>query len=319
MSTTTATAPVRIPAAVAVGTQDADAGHKIRLVIGYIIAIALIVGVMAYGFDYYLAGANDRPFMAKHHLLRPSGRIGVNLGILGLVMFLVIFLYPLRKRWTWLGRQGVARHWLDFHVLLGLAAPFVIALHASFKFRGFAGIAFWIMVAVSISGVIGRYLYSQIPRRVNAAEFSRKELQELQEKMAEQLAEQNLLRESDVRTALRLPSQQTVDKLLVPVALIYMFLLDLARPFRIARLRRAALRDSGYLRTIGGLLPTRHYELEKAISVAREEAALSKRILFLSRSQQVFHLWHVVHKPFSYSFAILALIHIGVVLMMGFF
>jgi hypothetical protein len=257
--------------------------------------------------------------MAKHHLLRPSGRIGVNLGILGLVMFLIIFLYPLRKRWTWLGRQGLSRHWLDFHVLLGISAPFVIALHSSFKFQGFAGIAFWIMVAVSISGVIGRYLYGQIPRRVNAAEFSRKELQELQEKMCEQLTGQNLLKQSDVRSALRLPSQETVDKLLVPVALGYMFALDLARPFRIAGLRRGALSGSEHLTTLGGLLPTRHFELEKAIAVAREEASLSKRILFLSRTQQVFHLWHVVHRPFSYSFAVLALIHIGVVLMMGFF
>lgn len=315
----TATAPAPISAAIAVGAQNADAGHKLRLLIGYIIAIALIVGIMAYGFDYYLAGTNDRPFMAKHHLLRPSGRIGVKLGILGFCMFLIIFLYPLRKYWTWLGRQGLSRHWLDFHVLLGVSAPFVIALHASFKFRGFAGMAFWIMVAVSVSGVIGRYLYGQIPRRVNAAEFSRKELQELQEKMAQQLAGQNLLRESDVRSALRLPSQETVDRLPVPVALVYMFVLDLARPFRIARLRSGALNGSEYITTLGGLLSTRHYELEKAITVAREEASLSKRILFLSRTQQVFHLWHVVHKPFSYSFAVLALFHIGVVLMMGFF
>jgi hypothetical protein len=315
----TVTAPAQIPAAIVAGTQNPEAGHKLRLLIGYIIAIALIVGIFGYGFDYYVAGANDRPFMAKHHLLRPSGRIGVNLGILGLVMFLIIFLYPLRKRWTWLGRQGLSRHWLDFHVLLGISAPFVIALHSSFKFQGFAGIAFWIMVAVSISGVIGRYLYGQIPRRVNAAEFSRKELQELQEKMCEQLSGQNLLKHSDVRSALRLPSQETVDKLLVPVALGYMFALDLARPFRIAGLRRGALRGSEHLTTLGGLLPTRHQELEKAIAVAREEAALSKRILFLSRTQQVFHLWHVIHRPFSYSFAVLALIHIGVVLMMGFF
>jgi len=315
----TVTAPAQIPVAIAAGTQNPEAGHKLRLLIGYIIAIALIVGIFAYGFDYYVAGANDRPFMAKHHLLRPSGRIGVNLGILGVVMFLIIFLYPLRKRWTWLGRQGLSRHWLDFHVLLGVSAPFVIALHASFKFHGFAGIAFWIMVAVSLSGVIGRYLYSQIPRRVNAAEFSRKELQELQEKMCEQLSGQNLLQDSDVRSALRLPSQETVDKLLVPVALGYMFALDLTRPFRIARLRRGALRGLEHLTSLGGLLPTRHSELEKAIAVAREEAALSKRILFLSRTQQVFHLWHVIHRPFSYSFAVLALIHIGVVLMMGFF
>lgn len=315
----TAIAPAPVSTAIAAAVQNADAGHKLRLFIGYLILIALIVGIFSYGFEYYLAGPHDRPFMAKHRLLQPSGRIGVKLGMLGFGMFLVIFLYPLRKRWAWLGRQGLSRHWLDYHVMLGIAAPFVIALHASFKFRGFAGIAFWIMVAVSASGVIGRYLYAQIPRRVNAAEYSRKELQELQEKMAAQLASQNLLRESDVRSALRLPSQETVNGLRTPIALIYMFLLDLARPFRIARLRSGALSGSEYITTLGGLLPTRHYELEKAIAVAREEASLAKRILFLSRSQQVFHLWHVVHKPFSYSFAVLALIHIGVVLAMGFF
>jgi hypothetical protein len=315
MSTATAQTPVAVVASASRG----DAGHKLRLLIAYIVAIALVVGIMAYGFEYYIAGPSERPFMAKHALLRPSGRIGVNLGITGFVMFLVIFLYPLRKRWTWLGRQGISRHWLDFHVLLGISAPFVIAMHASFKFHGFAGIAFWIMVAVSASGVVGRYLYGQIPRRVNAAEFSRKELQDIQTKLAEQLAGQNLLRQADVRSALRLPSQQTVDKLLIPIALVYMFALDIMRPFRIAKLRRAALSTSEVVSTFGGLVTTSHRELERAISVAREEAALSKRILFLSRSQQVFHLWHVVHKPFSYTFAVLALIHIGVVLSMGFF
>ena len=316
MSTATAPNPIRTTIAAA---SDPEAGHKLRLLIGYIIAVALIVGIAAYGVDYYTTGPHDRPFMAKHALLKPSGRIGIKLGMLGVAMFLVIFLYPLRKRWTWLGRQGNSRHWLDFHVLLGLSAPFVIALHSSFKFHGFAGIAFWIMLGVSISGIVGRYLYSQIPHRVNSAEFSRKELQDLQDKMMQQLAGQNLLRESDVRSALRLPSQQRVDQLPGPAALIYMLLLDLLRPFRIAHLRNGALLGSEHFTTLGGMLPTRHRELERAIVVAREEAALSKRILFLSRAQQVFHLWHVVHRPFSYTFAVLVLIHIGVVLMMGFF
>lgn len=315
----TATAPTPVPAALATNVRDPEAGHKLRVLIGYLIAITLIVGLMAYGFDYYIAGPHDRPFMAKHALLKPSGRIGLKLGMLGVAMFLVIFLYPLRKRWTWLGRIGVSRHWLDYHVILGLSAPFVIAMHSSFKFHGFAGIAFWIMLAVSVSGVVGRYLYGQIPRRVNAAEFSRKELQDLQDQMAQQLSGQKMLKESDVRSALRLPSQETVDRLPAAVALVYMFLLDLLRPFRIARLRSGALRGTEYITTLGGLLTTRHRELERAIAVAREEAALSKRILFLSRTQQVFHLWHVVHKPFSYTFAVLVLVHIGVVLMMGFF
>ena len=315
----TATAPSPVSVALAAPKTNEDAGHNLRLLVGYVIAIALVAGILIYGADYYWAGAADRPFLAKHTLLRPSGRIGVKLGILGFGMFVVIFLYPLRKYWTWLGRQGLSRHWLDFHVLLGVTAPFIIALHASFKFHGFAGIAFWIMVAVSLSGVIGRYLYGQIPRRVNAAELSRKELQELQKRLAQETASQKFLRAADLRSALRLPSQETVDRLPAAAALVYMFALDLARPLRIAGLRYGALRGAEHITTLGGLLPSRHRELDRAIAAAREEASLSKRILFLSRTQQVFHLWHVVHKPFSYSFAVLALIHIGVVLAMGYF
>jgi hypothetical protein len=283
------------------------------------LAVALIVGLAVYGFDYYTLGSADRPFSPKHHVLRPSGPIGIKLGFTGLTMFLAIFVYPLRKKWLWLSRQGSSKHWLDIHVLLGLTAPFVIALHASFKFRGFAGMAFWIMVAVSLSGVIGRYLYGQIPRRLNSAEMSVKDLQEIQAGLAEQLKQQRLLPEEGVRSLLRLPSPERVQDMSIIVALAYMMALDVGRAFRIAKLRRSALAMSQRLTTFGGFLPTRHAALERAISTARTEAATTKRILFLSRSQQVFHLWHVVHKPFSYSFAVLAIIHVVVVVTMGYF
>jgi hypothetical protein len=95
--------------------------------------------------------------------------------------------------------------------------------------------------------------------------------------------------------------------------------IDAMRPFRVAKLRRHALGWGERFSTLGGFLRTRHRELEQAIALAREEAASAKRILFLDRAEQVFHLWHVVHKPFSYSFALLALIHIGVVFAMGYF
>jgi hypothetical protein len=298
---------------------DADRGHRVRLFVGYLIAIALIVGIFSYGFSYYTLNASERPFSPKHALLKPSGAIGVKLGMLGLGMFLCIFLYPLRKRWAWLGRQGSSRHWLDNHVLLGLAAPFVIALHAAFKFRGFAGIAFWIMLAVSLSGVIGRYLYGQIPRSLNAAELSLKEVQEIQAKLGELLAEQRVLPQSDLRTVLSLPSPESVRRLPTVVALFYMMLLDLSRIFKIATLRRRHLGFTEQIFTLGGLLKTQHPELERAVAVAREEAAIAKRVLFLSCSQKVFHLWHVVHKPFSYTFALLAIIHIVLVVMMGYF
>jgi len=314
-----ATATVRLSTASSKPVVDTERGHRIRLFLGYLIAIALIAGIFTYGFNYYTLNSSERPFSPKHALLKPSGAIGVKLGILGLAMFLAIFLYPLRKRWAWLGRQGSSRHWLDNHVLLGLAAPFVLALHAAFKFRGFAGIAFWIMLAVSLSGVIGRYLYGQIPRSLNAAELSLKEVQDIQAKLGEQLAEQKVLPQSDLRALLSLPSPERVQKLPTVAALVYMMLLDLSRVFKIATLRRRHLSFGEQIFTLGGLRKTTHPDLERAIEVAREEASIAKRVLFLSCSQKVFHLWHVVHKPFSYTFALLAIIHIVLVAMMGYF
>jgi hypothetical protein len=175
------------------------------------------------------------------------------------------------------------------------------------------------MFAVSASGVVGRYLYAQIPRKVTTAELSMRELQELQEHMAQQLSAQNLLPESDLRALLRMPDANRVARLPIVVALVYMMILDVIRVFGVARLRRHALSLGGYVRTLAGFLPTRNRELEKAIHAAAEEAALSKRVLFLSRSQKVFHLWHVVHKPFSYAFAVLALVHIGLQFILGYF
>ncbi len=314
-----ATATARLVTATAKSVPDTEKGHRVRLFMGYMIAIVLVVGIFAYGFNYYTLNSTERPFSPKHALLRPSGVIGVKLGMLGLAMFLCIFLYPLRKRWAWLGRQGISRHWMDNHVLLGLAAPFVIALHAAFKFRGFAGIAFWIMLAVSLSGVIGRYLYGQIPRSLNAAELSLKEVQDIQAKLGEQLSEQKILPQSDLGALLSLPSAERVQKLPTVVALGYMMVLDLSRIFKIASLRRGHLGFGEQLLTLGGLRETSHPDLERAVAVARDEAAIAKRVLFLSFSQKIFHLWHVVHRPFSYTFALLAIVHIVLVVMMGYF
>jgi len=307
-SVATAVAPV----------QNRERGHRSRVAAGYFLFTTLILALTVYGFDYYTLGSADRPFSPKYAALRPSGTVGLKLGWLGVFMFLVIFLYPLRKHWSWLMKKGNSRHWLDYHVILGIAAPFVIAFHSSFKFRGFAGMAFWIMFAVSVSGVIGRYLYGQIPRNLKAAEMTQKELQEFHQQLAGQLKQERLVSEQDLRALLTLPSRERVQQLSMVTALGYMFALDIARALRVARLRRHALSFGEKLTTLGGFLKTSNHDVEKAVGVAREDAALSKCILFLKRSEQVFHLWHVVHKPFSYTFALLALFHIGLEVAMGF-
>src|ERR1700758_2227381 len=207
-ATVTARIPERANPAV-----DVERGHRLRMRALYVLAVVTTLAIFLYGFDYYKLSAMDRPFSPKHHMLRPSGPVGLYLGFMGVAMFMGIFLYPLRKHWSWLGQIGSTRHWLDIHVLMGLTAPFIIAFHSTLKFKGIAGMAFWIMFAVSASGVVGRYLYAQIPRKVTTAELSMKELQELQQHLAQQLAAQNLLPESNLRALLRMPDANRVARL----------------------------------------------------------------------------------------------------------
>src|ERR1700693_5486793 len=167
--------------------EASERKHRSRILIAWIISMAFVGAFAAYGFDYYTLAWKDRPFSPKHMLLRPSGLVGVNLGVFGVLLFFLIYLYPLRKRWGWLGRQGNSRHWVGFHVGLGATAPIIIAFHACFKFGNIAGMAFWSMLVVTLSGFVGRYLYSQIPRGLSAAELSRKEMQDREEKLRKEL------------------------------------------------------------------------------------------------------------------------------------
>ena len=125
------------------------------------------------GYSFYSLPQMEKARHEAYDLFRPSGEIGIKLGVIGGALFALIYLYPVRKRWPWLRKIGNTKHWLDFHILAGLAAPVIITLHSSFKFNGLAGMAFWIMWTVVVSGVIGKYLYSRVPRLVTGCRDGR--------------------------------------------------------------------------------------------------------------------------------------------------
>ena len=308
------TQPFSVP-----GFLNAEKRHTSFLFLMAMAAIALAVTLTYYGWSYYTLDQAHRPFSAKHVLLRPGGKIGLRLGIVGLVLFLLVYLYPLRKRWPALARIGETKHWLDFHVMLGLVAPVVITFHSSFKISGFAGMAYWTMIALMISGLVGRYFYAQIPRHIGAAEMSLREMHEVSYELLEALNNQRVAAVSSVERLLRLPSSQEVQSMPLLRALFQMAWLDIARPFKVWSLRRRASGFGGSLLCLGGVLRTRHIELERIVSLASRQAALSKKILFLAKTHRVFHLWHVIHRPFSLSFAIFVIIHVAVVIALGYF
>jgi hypothetical protein len=306
------------PLAIQVVAND-ETRHRALVVLTVIAAVVLAAAMAYYGWDYYVLSQVQRPFSHKHLQLKPSGTVGLKLGMFGLFLFALVYLYPLRKRWMWLARQGKAKHWLDFHIILGLAAPVVITFHSAFKIQGFAGMAWWTMIALVISGLVGRYFYAQIPHKLDAATMTLKEMEDLRAQFVDELSSQNLLDPANMARLFNLPDIQQVRQMSLIRALFMMVTLDLARPLKVWSIRRRCEGTWGKILSLGGILRTRHYELERAIRLISKQAALSKRILFISKAERVFFLWHVIHRPFSLSFAIFVIIHVGVVVSLGFF
>ena len=296
-----------------------DLGHKLRLALAIAAAAGFVAWLAIHGFDYYRLDLDQRVESDLHRDLRPSGAIGLKLGILGVALFLVLFLYPLRKRVRWMASIGKTKHWLDFHSLVGITAPIVVTFHAAFKFGGVAGWAYWIMIAVAASGFIGRYLYTQIPRSIHTNEMTATELDTELAHLAEELAPQLVLQPQQLAALLNIPSAADVRRLPLVSVLWSMMLLDLRRPFLVSSLRRGVLSGGQQLSTLFGFLPSTNRELEQVIDSATRQARLRTKIAFLDRVRQMFHLWHVIHRPFSISFACLIVIHIGVVIGLGYF
>jgi len=295
-----------------------EIGHRIRVAIAAATAFLLVAAISIYGASYYLLPLEERPYSDKYELLKPGGTVGLKLGIFGTILFFIIFLYALRKVIPWLGRWGTAKQWMDFHVVAGVTAPVIIAFHASFKFNGIAGVAFWIMLAVALSGVIGRYLYSQIPRSLSAAEMTLTELHLSEQELSAALLGQSVYSAERLSRALHVPSAESIRRIGPLRAVGEMIALDISLPFRVAGLRRASSDVGAKIRSLGGLFSSGNPETEFVVRLVKQKASLSKRVVFLDQTQRVFHLWHVIHRPFSYAFAVLAIIHIVVVMGLGF-
>ncbi len=98
---------------------------------------------------------------------RSSGLLGHGFGVVGFVLMLMTeTLYSLRKR-SRRARWGRTAAWLRFHIVTGIVGPFMVLLHAAWRYNGLAGIVMLMTVIVVVSGFIGRYIYTRVPRNAD--------------------------------------------------------------------------------------------------------------------------------------------------------
>jgi hypothetical protein len=102
----------------------------------------------------------------------PASEIfGHGMGIVGFILMLMTeTLYSLRKRSRSV-RWGRMSFWLKFHIYTGLVGPYMVLLHSSWKFHGLAGATSLLTLIIVVSGFIGRYIFTRIPRTMDGLEI----------------------------------------------------------------------------------------------------------------------------------------------------
>jgi hypothetical protein len=89
--------------------------------------------------------------------------IGYAMGIVGSSMMLLLLLYPLRKRLSFMRSWLQVKYWFGAHMALGVLGPTLILFHSNFGLGSLnSNVALYSMLSVSLSGLLGRFFYVRI-------------------------------------------------------------------------------------------------------------------------------------------------------------
>jgi hypothetical protein len=269
--------------------------HRLYISTFVIVVVFTTIYLATTGASYYQTSLEERFYHEDHDMLGASGAVGHGLGIIGtLMMVFGVSSYMLRKRVRRFRRVGVLKYWLEFHIFLCTLGPILVLFHTSFKFGGLVAISFWSMVAVVLSGVIGRFIYIQIPRTIQGRELSLADLQEKRGHVVGQLAELEI-------------SPHLLKKLEAGADSEGYF----SRWFELIRLDQTIYRELKK----SGINSAQRKEIMKLV---RTETQLQRRIANLNTMRQLFKYWHVAHLPFALVMLVIMVIHVGVTLAFGY-
>ncbi len=277
-----------------------------RWPIAVILSALTILNVV--GAPYYRLSLAERVRSPLHPLLRPSGPVGQTAGLLALAIFVFLWLYPLRKKYRWLGFTGSVAKWLDIHILAAIGLPLLLAIHASWRFDGLVGLGYAAMLVVCASGVVGRYLYVRIPRSRSGVASSREEVAVERRTLITEIAAATGLDPFDVERTLSV--RDAIGAGGVARTLLHLASDDIAR-WRLTRsLRRR-------LTSIRGSHALDRETIDRVVELASREIALAQQLRMLDATQRVFGYWHVLHRPFAVTALVAVVVHVAVVIAVG--
>jgi hypothetical protein len=271
----------------------------------FIVCITLIMLIYK-GFSYYKLSLEERVYHQDHAMLKPSGVIGHGIGIAGsLCMIAGMASYMVRKRYRYFSRMGLLKHWLEFHIFLCTLGPVLVLFHTAYKFGGLVAISFWSMVAVFLSGIIGRFIYLQIPHTIEGQELSLNEVKGLKTDVAGIVRENYNLDEESYNIL-----AESIKKKI-----------ELYNKNPFIRYIRKYFDDRKSIRSVKGVLKMNKLpgsEYKNVLSLVKDDIKLNRKIERLDTMQNLFKYWHVAHLPFALIMLIIMTIHVVVTIVFGY-
>ena len=202
-----------------------------------------------------------------------------------------VSIYIARKRYNFMAKFLRLKYLLEFHIFLCVMGPILILFHTAFKFGGIVSIAFWSMVAVVLSGVIGRFIYIQIPRTIEGRELTLNEVKETKTDLTKVLHEKFKLEDGVVQLFINFTNDE------------------------------ASTEQKTSLTKLRSLLRGQNVPIEERkviLKMVRNERSLARKIGRLETMQKLFKYWHVVHLPFALIMLVIVIIHVVVTLAFGY-
>ena len=269
---------------------------------------AAMLGYLSWAGRYYLLPLWERPDSPLHALLRPSGRVGHWLAYVGAGMIVIgVFIYSSRKRVPFLQRRGPMRTWLNVHIYLCLVGPLLVSFHTALKLHGVAVYSYWSMLIVASSGIFGRWLYQQFPRTTRDKEMSVEDMRTDQAEARSRLEAEFQLSPASLAEVDALAERSVRSIGQGALALPRLLMDDIARPFRLAALRRHLLSERRLPRS----------EAHALLGLLRRRVAAERRMAYWGTFRRFFTYWHVTHLIFFVSMIAMLVLHVASVLFFG--
>lgn len=282
--------------------------HTIYISLFFIVGITVTILLALNGYKYYSTPLDQRFFDPSHTALKPSGSWGHGFGIIGTLMMIIgVAVYMIRKRVRTFLNFGFLKNWLELHIFLCTVGPILVLYHTAFKFGGIVSVSFWSMVLVVLSGVVGRFIYIQIPRTIEGQEMGINAINDLRVNLTAKVNEAIDIDQKVMNDFQILASPERYRQLSFPVALSNTIKDFFKIKFLMMRIRRIVSR--------AGLTKVIKQDVMRA---AKTEIVLSRRIGLLRTFHKLFRYWHIAHLPFAITMFVIMLIHVGVTIAFGY-